>query len=50
MLFCFSSLKFEVFFTSKALFEMLRFYNLRDLKYHDIIKCLNMKQEINFTE
>ena len=59
LLACFLSLKESTsettknafYFTSKALFalEKIKFYNFIIFKFHDVIKCLSIKQEMHFT-
>ena len=60
LLVCFLSLKESFcetrknifYFTSKALFalEKIKSLEFKISKFHDVIKCLRIKQEIHFTE
>ena len=58
LLFCFSSLKESTcetrksifYFTSNALFVLEKVLVFWIFKFHDVIKCLSIKQEIHFTE
>ena len=38
------------YFTSKPLFVLKKILEFYVLKFHDVIKCLSIKQEIHFTE